>query len=301
MENENREKYTSETIQRVTWISLGSNVGLSIIKFILGYIGQSQAVIADAVHSLSDMTTDLAILFGVKFWSAPADKNHPYGHQRIETLITAFIGVVLLIVAIGIGREAVITIRDQHFTAPGWIAFFGAVLSIIIKEILYRWTIAIGRKVKSSALVANAWHHRTDAISSFPAAIAVAIAAIFPNLAFVDHIGAIIVAFIIFKVGLDIFSSALAGLSDVAASEQDQQQIKQIALAIPGVIDAHAIRTRKMGSYIYVDLHIWVDGEMTVRKGHDISEEVKQKLIDEGPDVMDVVVHLEPQEEDNSE
>jgi cation diffusion facilitator family transporter len=146
--------------RRVTWIGLFVNVGLSMLKFIVGWLGHSQAVIADAFHSLSDLVTDFAVLFGLRFWSAPPDENHPYGHQRIETIVTTIIGVLLFAVGIGIGYNALTTVRDSHVQPPGRIAMIGALLSIVFKEVLYRWTVKVGRRIRSSAVIANAWPWR---------------------------------------------------------------------------------------------------------------------------------------------
>lgn len=286
-----------QIINRVTWTGLGVNLGLSLLKFITGYLGASQAVIADAVHSLSDMSTDLAILLGVKYWTAPADKQHPYGHRRIETMITVFIGLLLLSVAIGLCYNAIVTIRDNDFQQPGALALVGTIVSIVTKEIIFRWTFNVGRQVKSSAVIANAWHHRTDAISSIPATIAVALALIYPNLAFIDQIGALVVAVFIFKVAWDILYQALNILADRGAPEEDTRKIYEIAMNIEHVRAVHAIRTRHLGSSLSVDLHIKVAPGMTVKDGHDVSEIVKRELLENGPEVIDVVVHLEPFEE----
>ena len=281
-------------IQRITWIGIVINLGLASVKFIVGFLGSSQAVIADAVHSISDISTDFAVLFGVKFWSAPPDEDHPYGHRRIEALITAIIGFALIIVAFGLGYKSLSTIRDDHIGQTAWIAIVGPSLSLVSKEILYRWTVKIGNRVKSSAVVANAWHHRSDALSSVPAFIAVAVSATNTKWAFVDHIGALIISVFILKVSWDIIKPSLSELIDRGASAKDHLLIKKIAKNVHGVKDAHAIRTRKFGSHLHVDLHILVDAEISVRLGHTISEEVKNELIREGPDVLDVVVHLEP-------
>jgi len=281
-------------VKRITWIGLAINLFLAILKFIVGTIGSSQAVVADAVHSLSDMATDIAVLFGVRFWTAPADEDHPYGHWRIETLITVVIGISLVMVALGIGYKALTTIREVHLKQPGWIAIIGVLFSIFFKEALYHWTLRVGRLTKSSAVIANAWHHRSDAISSIPALIAVAAAATNPNWAFADHVGALVVALIILKVSWSIIAPAFSELTDRGASEKDCNQIRAIAMGIYGVELVHAIRSRRSGSGFHVDLHVQVNGDMPVRKGHDISEQVKQALIEKGPDILDVVVHLEP-------
>ncbi len=281
-------------IRRITWIGLVGNILISILKFIVGIVGSSQAVVADAVHSLSDATTDVAILVGVRFWSPPADECHPYGHSRIETIVTAGIGIVLAFVALGIGYRGITTVRSEHIEQPRMIAFTGAVISIILKEILYRWTLSIGRQKKSSALIANAWHHRSDALSSIPAALSVAIAAFSPELSFVDHIGAIIVSLFILHASWKIMKPAFSELSDSGAPSQIKSLIHAVSSETDNIEDVHAIRTRRMGSGIMVDLHITVDGDMSVSRGHDVSEEVKRRIQERVPNVLDVVVHLEP-------
>ena len=280
--------------RRVTWIGLAANLILFITKFILGFLGSSQAVIADAFHSLSDIVTDIAILFGIKFWSSPPDECHPYGHKRIETIVTVGIGIVLSIIALGIGYNALILMRKTNFKPPTKIAAFGAILSIILKEIIYHWTLAVGTRIKSPALIANAWHHRSDAISSIPVFIAVTVAIFNPNFAFIDLIGALIVSLFILKVSWDIIRPAVSELAEGGASEYDRKKIKSIVMEVDGVKATHAIRTRKLGAGLYVDLHVLVDGEMTVQKGHLVSHEVKNKLLVKGPDILDVVVHIEP-------
>lgn len=283
--------------RRVTRIGLFVNIGLSALKFVVGFIGHSQAMVADAAHSLSDLVTDFAVLFGIRFWSAPADESHPYGHQRIETIVTTFIGAALFAAGTGIGYHAMATIRDPHIESPGKIALLGALFSIILKEWLYHWTVAVGKRIKSSAVIANAWHHRSDALSSIPALIAIGLAVLNPGLAFVDHVGALIVSLFIIKVSWDIVSPALNDLADRAASTRERDEIRAVAANVPGVLSAHALRTRRAGSSLHVDLHVLVDGRMTVKAGHDISEAVKQAILDKGPHVTDVVVHLEPDED----
>lgn len=281
-------------VRRITWIGLTGNVAISALKFVVGIIGVSQAVVADAVHSLSDMSTDIAVLLGVRYWSNPADEGHPYGHGRIETMVTLALGIVLAVVAFGIGYNAISTVREEHITQPKWIAFIGAMASIVVKEILYRWTLAVGKRAKSTAVVANAWHHRSDALSSIPAAMAVVVALIHPNLSFVDHIGALVVSLIILHASWSIVRPALGELADTGAPKHIRERIKVLVMEIEGVEEVHAVRTRQLGPGMHVDLHITVDGDMSVRKGHEVSETVKQQLLDNGPDVIDVVVHLEP-------
>ncbi len=284
----------NKEIKKVTWAGLLLNIFLAVIKFILGTLGHSQAVVADAVHSLSDTATDLAVLLGLRFWSAPPDKDHPYGHWRIEMIITGFIGLGLAAVAIGIGYHSISTIRDVHIVQPRWIAIIGAAVSIVLKEALYQWTIRVGKQVRSSAVIANAWHHRSDALSSIPALLAVAISVIKPQWAFVDHIGAIVVSIFILKVSWDIIYPAMMKLSDKGVSAKETEHIRLLAMRVDGVKDAHAIRTRDAGHGIFVDMHVLVDGDISVSEGHSIAEKVQEEIIRNGPDVLDVVVHIEP-------
>jgi len=281
-------------IKRVTWIGLVINIALAALKLTAGILGRSQVVVADAVHSLSDCSTDIVILVGVRFWSQPPDEKHPHGHRRIETLITMAIGVVLGAVAVGLAYHAIVTLQERDEHVPGWIAFVAAIISIVVKESLYRWTVAIGRRIRSSAVVANAWHHRSDAFSSFPAALAVAAAALYPPWWFVDHIGAVVVSLFILQAAWRIVHPTLGELADVGASPDDRRRIEELAMATEGVRLVHALRTRFVGPGLHVDLHIKVDPQMTVWEGHEISEQVKRRLLDDGPDVLDVVVHLEP-------
>jgi cation diffusion facilitator family transporter len=281
-------------VRSVTWWGLLVNLLLTAAKFVAGILGNSQAVVADAVHTVSDMATDVMVLVGVRYWTAPADSKHPYGHRRIETAITLALGTALAGVGIGIGYQALSTIREGHIARPEWIAFGAAVLSIVSKEILYRWTARVGRRLASDAVVANAWHHRSDALSSIPAALAVAVAAEFPDWEFVDHVGAVVVAVFILQAAWSIVGPSLARLVDIGAPDATQQAVRGVALTHPNVRWIHAVRTRYLGSGLHVDLHVQVDSEMTVREGHQITEEVKTMLMSVGPDVVDVVIHLEP-------
>ena len=283
-------------IKKITWIGLSVNLVLAALKFVVGFVGASQAVIADAVHSLSDMLTDFSVILGVRYWSAPPDEDHPYGHRKIEAIITVLIGISLAIVALGLGYKALSTVRQPHLRQTAWIALTGPILSIILKEILYRWTIIIGTRVRSTAVIANAWHHRSDALSSVPAVIAVAASAMNPAWAFIDHVGALIISVFILKVSWDIMRPSLEELADRGASLRECAQIEKIAMDVAGVKNVHAIRTRKCGESLYVDLHVVVDPEISVRLGHSISENVEEALLKDGPRILDVVAHLEPDE-----
>ncbi|MEW6236072.1 MAG: cation diffusion facilitator family transporter [Candidatus Omnitrophota bacterium] len=294
------EELRTQQVRHVTIWGMFVNIALSGIKFVCGWIGHSQAVIADAIHSLSDLATDIAVLIGSRYWSLPADAEHPHGHGRIETVVTALLGFVLLAVGVGIGWNAIVTLQQRHeanLEAPKWIAFWAAVLSIVSKELLYHWTVKVGHSIKSQAVIANAWHHRSDGFSSIPAAISVAGAAISPDWIFLDHIGALIVCLFILQAAWSIMAPAFNQLIDAGASAKEIEQIETTALTVSGVKSVHAIRTRSIGSGTALDLHIQVDGSLTVQKGHEISGIVKKQLLIKCPDVVDVIIHIEPYRE----
>jgi cation diffusion facilitator family transporter len=285
---------TVKQIQNITAAGLVVNLLLSALKFALGIFGRSQAVVADAVHSLSDMGTDLLVLLGVKFWSAPADERHPYGHQRMETVVTLCISFLLVAVAFAFGGDAIRSISHGPECPPLSIAALGPLFSIIAKEVLFRRTRAVGKRIHSSALIANAWHHRSDALSSIPALVAVAAASANPKWAFLDPLGAVVVAILILKVAWDIASPALSELMDHGADRDDLNRMNALAQSVSGVRSIHRLRTRRVGSGWFVDLHVEVDPDMTVRKSHDIATQVQHKLLEDGPSVADVTVHIEP-------
>jgi cation diffusion facilitator family transporter len=281
-------------VRRITWIGFVINILLSGLKLAAGYFGQSQALIADAIHSLTDTTTDLAVIAGSHYWSRPPDVGHPYGHRRLETLITVFIGLMLAAAGIGIGWRAVSTLHENQALTPGWFALGAALVSILVKEALYRWTAAAGKKIRSPALAANAWHHRSDAISSLPVLVTVGGAFIFPSWSFLDHVGAVIVSIFILHAALKITWPGVSELVDSGAPEEIQKKIVEISCSHRGVREIHKVRTRYISSSIQVDMHIVVDGSITVRDGHAIADEVESHIIAEIPEILDVVIHVDP-------
>ena len=278
---------------RVTWIGFIINVLLSAVKVSAGYFGHSRAMIADGIHSLSDCVTDIAVIIGSRYWFKPPDQEHHYGHRRVETFVTIFISVVLAGAAIGICFDAFEHLLNGRASRPAVINLAAALLSIITKEWLFRYTRNAGNAIKSEALKANAWHHRLDAFSSIPAFIAIGGAVLSPMLWFLDAVGAVVISFMILQAAMKILMPGLNELSETGAPVEICAKIQGIAMAVAKVMDVHKIRTRYVGFSLFVDLHIEVDGGMTVKEGHDISEEVKRKIIENGPNVIDVVVHLE--------
>lgn len=285
---------TNNEIRNVTLIGMVINGLLTIGKIIIGYIGNSSSVIADGVHSLSDLSTDIAVLIGVKYWNQPPDVCHPYGHRRIEAMISVLIGAVLGLAGFFLGWGAIEKIHDGIYVVPAQITLIIAIISIISKEWLYRYTAEVGKRVKSSAVIANAWHHRSDSFSSIPVAIAIGLAMINPKWAFMDPVATLAVSAFIIQAAYKISSPSLKELSDGGADLTVLKTIEEIVTKVEGVESVHAVRSRFHGSGLHVDLHIQVNGNLTVHAGHEISGRAKRRLLDEGPDIVDVLVHIEP-------
>ena len=283
-------------IRKITVIGLVINLILSGIKFAAGVLAHSQVLIADAVHSISDSITDVAVIIGSLHWSKPPDQTHPYGHQRIETLVTLFIGSLLLAAGIGIAWHSITMLRTPRSTHPGWPALAAAAVSMVTKEILYLWTARAGKRFKSTALAANAWHHRLDALSSIPAFLAVGTAIFFPPWTFIDLLGAVFISIFIMQASFQIIIPCLKEILDTGAPEEIYDMIRQVAEQHPGVLQVHNIRTRYIGNRLQIDFHMVVDGSLSVRKGHMISEELKDLILDRGPDIIDIIIHIEPTE-----
>lgn len=299
-------------ISHVTWVGVGVNIVLAVLKLVGGIFGKSQALIADAAHTISDLATDAAVLIGVRYWSEPADAVHPHGHGKIETLVTLIIGIMLAIVGLALGYEAILTLSQGQPSAESladgvnstalWLGFAAAILSIIVKELLYRWTATWGTKLKSSALVANAWHHRTDALSSIPPALAIGGsflgAKLGHNLWFLDPIGAIVVCVMLLHAAAMVAYPALQSLLDAGADRRTCKRIEEIILDTPDVLGAHKIRSRYVGpDAVALDMHIFVDGTFSVAKGHAIASRVRARLLASDLSLVDVVIHVEPVEE----
>ena len=290
-------------VRRVTLGGMMANVALSALKAVSGWLAGSQALLADAVHSASDLVTDVAVLMGVRYWTAPADEEHPYGHGKIQAVVAAAIGLVLVAVAFGIGRTALqrlLAAADGNEpSAPAAFAFWIAVVSLVAKEAVYRWTRAVARRFRSSALEANAWHHRSDAISSIPVALALAVSYFVPSLAWVDSLGALVVAVFILKAAWDVVKPAVEELTD-AEMPGKSAEVARIALRVKGVKGCHRVRTRRYGGVFQADLHVQVARTLSVVEGHAIGHAVRDAIRAAGIDVVDAVVHVEPMSENSA-
>ncbi len=285
----------ARAVRRITLWGMALNAFLMLAKFAVGFLCNSRACIADALHSFSDFFTDIAVLVGLRYWSAPADRDHPHGHQRIEVLVTMFIGLFLGASAASMIYKAALSLAQDHTAEPPSYALLGvALLSIFLKELLYQWTVAVARKFASPALHANAWHHRSDAISSIPVAVVAIAGRIWPQAFFLDSVAAILVASLLLHTAWKIAWPCLQELSDRGVSQRELDEMRRIASAVPGVKQVHKLRTRHFGNGVLLDLHILVDRNLTVEEGHHICDEAAAAIQKQLPGVVDILTHLEP-------
>lgn len=276
---------------RVILIGALANLLLAALKIAGGIIGRSAAMVADGIHSLSDLLTDGVVLFTHKIGQLPADENHPYGHGRAETIGSTLVGAVIIVAGLGLAYESWEIITTDAFRTPLIPAALAALVSIAVNEIMFRYTRSVGEKTNSPSLVANAWHHRSDAISSVAALIGIVGA--MAGYPIMDPIAAILVSIMIMKVGYNIAFEGLSDLMDTALSEEETRRIETMINSLPGVIQTHNLRTRRIGGDVLMDVHILVDHEASVTEGHHIAENVRRKLIRTMDDVQDVLVHVD--------
>jgi cation diffusion facilitator family transporter len=271
------------------------NTFLIVLKLIAGIFGSSQALIADAVHSFSDLFTDVVVLVGLKISHKPPDKTHHFGHARIETLASTIVGMALIGTALYIGISASLTIYRHTEYHPTILALFGAGVSIALKEVLYHYTIRTGRRIKSQLIVANAWHHRSDALSSIAVFVGVAGTQINPSWHILDSFAALLVSFFIVKVGLEILRDALREFTDTAPQPEIIGKIQQCALSVNGVLDTHDLRVRTSGGLYQMEIHIVVDGQLTVLEGHEIAKAVEGCLSVDVGNFSSITIHVDPE------
>jgi cation diffusion facilitator family transporter len=281
--------------KKVTIVGVLVNTFLIVLKLVAGIFGSSQALIADAVHSFSDLFTDVVVLIGLKISNKPPDKTHHFGHARIETLGSFIVGMALIGTALYIGIRASLTIYHHTDYLPTTLALFGAGVSIVLKEILYHYTIRTGRRIKSQLIVANAWHHRSDALSSVAVFIGVAGTQINPSWHILDSFAALLVSFFIVKVGLEILRDALREFTDTAPEPEIIGKIQQCALSVNGVLDLHDLRVRTSGGLYQMEIHIVVDGQLTVLEGHKIAKAVESCLSEDVGNFSSITIHVDPE------
>lgn len=286
-------------IYRVTFLGSIVNFLLLIFKFAAGIIGHSAAMIADAVHSLSDFITDIIVVVFVHLSSKPQDKEHDYGHGKYETMATVIVGAVLFIVGLGIMKNGVSSIwsfiHGETLPEPGMLAFIAAIVSIVLKELLYRYTVAKGKELNSEAVTANAWHHRSDALSSIGTAVGIGGAILLgDNWRVLDPIAAVIVSVFIMRVAIKLVAPGLGELMEKSLPEKDEKEIEEIILSFPEVSDPHHLRTRRIGNYCAVDVHVRMDKDMTLEKVHNITVSMESRLRQKLGDHTIINIHVEP-------
>lgn len=280
---------------QVTWLSVGVNLLLGIVKVGVGLWGQSRALVADGLHSLTDLATDAAVIFGFKYSRLPSDDTHLYGHHKIATFVSGGIGLAILGFCALILSSSIRSLGEGRAVAPSVVALVVALGSLAVKEWLFFRTRRVARKIRSRMLLVNAWHHRTDSISSVVAAVGIGGAVVGGDrLAFLDPLAAVLLGGYLALEGGKLCKRALDDLMDAAPERAVIDDLREHILPTPGVKAYHAFRARRTGDWIEVDLHLLVDPGMTVEEGHRVARRVKENIIDTHPEVISVLVHVEP-------
>lgn len=282
---------------KVSVISIIGNVFLSIFKFIAGIIGKSNAMISDSIHSLSDVLSTIVVMIGLKLASKKEDVSHPYGHERIECVASFILAIFLFITGLGIGWMGIKTIFFENYSeikTPTLIALIAAIISIITKEAMYWYTRSVAKKIKSDALMADAWHHRSDALSSIGSLIGIGGAMI--GFKLLDSIASIIICLCIIKVSYDIFMDSVDKMVDKACNSDFINKICDLVLSTNGVLNIDLIKTRLFGNKIYIDLEIAANQDLTLKEAHEIAQEVHDNIENNYEEVKHCMVHVNPKE-----
>jgi len=286
--------------KKITFYGMIVNLILLLGKIIAGFLGKSAALVSDGIHSLSDFISDIVVIIGFKITSKPADEKHNYGHGKVETISAAIIGLFLIIVSVTLLRSSATDIYNFFFhgkkiEVPKLYVIYVIIFSIIAKEILFHTTRLVGKKIKSEVLIANAWHHRSDALSSVAALIGVSLAIIFgKDFAISDSIASFLVSVFIFKVGFDIISTNYRQLIDESLSKDEVKTIEELIKSVSGIKGYHNIKTRKVGYYVSIDVHIFVDKALNVEQAHSIASALEDKIYEEFGKETFISVHVEP-------
>lgn len=278
--------------KKVLYLSLAANFLLAVLKIFLGTAATSAALVADGFHSFSDMVTSLGVLIAVSFASKPPDQNHHYGHGQAEPLAATFLGAILLLTALGLGYNMVDNLLTGEISLPGWLAAAGACISLVAKELLYRYSFKVGSSTNNQALIADAWHHRSDALSSIAALAGIIGARL--GFVFLDPLAGLLVAGLILKVGIEIMRSGFINLLGRAPRQAKMKKLENETLEISGIKDVLEIKARYHGADLFVDIKITVNPAITVAEGHEIASVVKRKLQQDYPEAQEVLVHVEP-------
>ena len=286
-------------IYKVTLVGSAGNVALLTFKFIAGILGHSSAMIADAVHSLSDFVTDLVVLVFVSISAKPQDQSHDYGHGKFETIATFLIGLALIGAATGIivsgGMKLIAWWGGDELEAPGWIALWAALLSIAVKELLYQYTARKGRQLDSQVMIANAWHHRSDSLSSIGAAIGIGGAIwLGQRWTVLDPIASIVVGLMLVRVAWELLKTSIAELTECSLPAETEQEIEQIIQSFADVQEPHNLRTRRIGNRIAIEAHVRMDGSLPLQIVHERATSIEHKLKERFGTKTHVTLHMEP-------
>ncbi len=291
MENMNFQKVAN----KVSFATIVGNVLLSIFKLLAGIIAHSNAMISDAIHSASDVFSTIIVLIGIKLSAKNPDKEHPYGHERLECVAAIVLSIILLITGLGIGAEALKTITQEEYISlqvPGILALIAAIISIAAKEAMYWYTRYYAKKIDSSALLADAWHHRSDAISSIGALIGIAGARLgFPIM---DSLASLVIFVFIVKAAYDIFMDAMDKMVDHSCDEETETRLRDCVEKNKNVLGIDLLQTRIFGNKIYVDIEIAVDGSLSLREAHGIAEDIHDRIEKNFSKVKHIMVHVNP-------
>lgn len=293
-------------IQKVTLVGSAGNMGLFAFKLIAGILGHSSAMVADAVHSLSDFITDVIVLVFVSISAKPQDESHDYGHGKFETIATFFIGLALVAAATGIILAGILSLvewfQGAQLEAPSMLALWAALLSIVVKEILFHYTAHCGKRLNSQAMIANAWHHRSDALSSIAAAIGIGCAILLGDRwTVMDPVASVIVGFVLMNVAIKLLRTSINELTESSLNADVEREIEEIITSFPGICEPHNLRTRHIGNRIAIETHIRMDGDISLRDAHSRATMVEQKLKERFGSDTHVTIHMEPIKESNND
>lgn len=277
---------------KVSFITIAINVILSAFKIIAGIMGKSNAMLADGVHTLSDVLTTIVVIFGLKVSSKEADKEHPYGHEKYEPIFAKLLSIMLFLTGLYIGYGSIKVLISGNIKTPGVIALVAAIVSIAVKEGMYWYTVKAAKKIKSLSLEADAWHHRSDAFSSVGTFAGILGARM--GLKILDPIAGVVVSIFVIKVGIELYIRATKELVDESADDETEGKIIDIAYSVAGVDSVKSLKTRIFGNKLYVDMEITVDGSINVEQGHNIAEEVHDRIEEKIKEVKHCMVHVEP-------
>ena len=289
------EKNQEQIAMRVSYISILGNVLLSVFKLMAGIFAHSGAMITDAVHSASDVFSTFVVMIGIKISARASDKEHPYGHERMECVAAIVLATILCITGLGIGKNAIAKLQDGNdagMVIPGILALVAAIVSIVVKEAMFWYTRGAARKIDSGALMADAWHHRSDALSSVGALVGILFAR--NGYPMMDAVASLIICVFIVKASYDIFKDAVDKMVDKACDEETERELRKFVEAQPGVLGVDLLQTRVFGNKIYVDLEICADENSTLKESHQVAEQIHDKLEIQFPKVKHIMIHVNP-------